>query len=121
MYFASPNRANALLSSALRRERACLTRIWPNGRKTWLFRYRRPSTDFLSLGPYPEVALVDARKSAAITRSLIRDGANPANIAEPKSLYANAPLKERSVSLQEIGLHSNARNGPTRLAAKRSS
>ncbi|WP_240162889.1 integrase arm-type DNA-binding domain-containing protein [Paraburkholderia sp. Cy-641] len=55
-------------------------RIWPDGSKTWLLRYRRPSTgkeNFLSLGPYPEVTLVDARKSAAITRSLVRDGTDP--------------------------------------------
>jgi integrase len=55
-------------------------RVWPNGSKTWLLRYRRPGTgkeNFLSLGPYPEVALVEARKSAAIARSLIREGTDP--------------------------------------------
>ncbi|CAE6774378.1 Arm DNA-binding domain-containing protein [Paraburkholderia nemoris] len=32
-------------------------RVWPDGSKTWLLRYRRPSTgkeNFLSLGPYPD-------------------------------------------------------------------
>ncbi|MGF6967341.1 integrase [Paraburkholderia sp. WC7.3g] len=55
-------------------------RVWPDGSKTWLLRYRRPGTgkeNFLSLGPYPEVALVDARKSAVIARSLVRDGTDP--------------------------------------------
>ncbi|KWF32672.1 integrase [Burkholderia diffusa] len=55
-------------------------RVWTDGSKTWLLRYRRPGTgkeNFLSLGPYPEVALVDARKSAAIARSLVRDGNDP--------------------------------------------
>ncbi|MGF6758836.1 Arm DNA-binding domain-containing protein [Paraburkholderia sp. GAS42] len=36
-------------------------RVWPDGSKTWLLRYRRPSTgkeNFLSLGPYPDITLV---------------------------------------------------------------
>jgi len=55
-------------------------RVWPDGSKTWLLRYRRPGTgkeNFLSLGPYPEVPLVEARKSAAIARSLVREGTDP--------------------------------------------
>nr|WP_254224787.1 integrase arm-type DNA-binding domain-containing protein [Burkholderia multivorans] len=55
-------------------------RIWPNGGKTWLFRYRRPGTakeNFLSLGPYPAVSLVDARKAAAAARNLVREGTDP--------------------------------------------
>ncbi|WP_232448028.1 Arm DNA-binding domain-containing protein [Burkholderia ubonensis] len=46
-------------------------RVWPNGSKTWLFRYRRPGTakeNFLSLGPYPDISLLDARKAAAAAR-----------------------------------------------------
>ena len=45
-------------------------RIWPDGSKTWLFRYRRPGTgkeNFLSLGPYPDITLADARRSATAT------------------------------------------------------
>ncbi|RZF31240.1 DUF4102 domain-containing protein [Paraburkholderia sp. UYCP14C] len=55
-------------------------RIRPNGARTWLLRYRRPSTgkeNFLGLGPYPDVSLVDARKAAAIARGLVRDGTDP--------------------------------------------
>ncbi|MGV2291404.1 Arm DNA-binding domain-containing protein [Trinickia sp. YCB016] len=55
-------------------------RVWPGGSKTWLLRYRRPGTgkeNVLSLGPYPEVALVEARKSAAIASSLVREGTDP--------------------------------------------
>ncbi|WP_408276226.1 Arm DNA-binding domain-containing protein [Paraburkholderia agricolaris] len=46
-------------------------RIWPGGSKTWLFRYRRPSTgkeNFLSLGPCPDITLADARRSATTAR-----------------------------------------------------
>ncbi|KXU91125.1 integrase [Paraburkholderia monticola] len=55
-------------------------RVRPNGAKTWLFRYRRPGTGketFLSLGPYPDVTLNDARRSAATARSLVREGTDP--------------------------------------------
>src|SRR6202035_443817 len=55
-------------------------RIRPNGTKTWLLRYRRPGTgkeNFLSLGPYPDISLTDARKAAAVARNLIREGTDP--------------------------------------------
>ncbi|MGF6368305.1 integrase [Paraburkholderia sp. RAU6.4a] len=55
-------------------------RVRPNGTRTWLLRYRRPGTskeNFLSLGPYPDVSLVDARKAATIARNLVRDGTDP--------------------------------------------
>lgn len=55
-------------------------RVRPNGARTWLLRYRRPSTgkeNFLSLGPYPDVSLVDARKAAVIARGLVRKGIDP--------------------------------------------
>jgi hypothetical protein len=55
-------------------------RVRPNGARTWLFRYRRPGTGketFLSLGPYPDVTLNDARLSAATARSLVREGTDP--------------------------------------------
>ncbi|WP_027211431.1 tyrosine-type recombinase/integrase [Burkholderia sp. WSM2232] len=55
-------------------------RVWPDGSKTWLLRYRRPSTgkeNFISLGPYPDVSLVDARKGAATARNLVREGTDP--------------------------------------------
>ncbi|RKE36391.1 integrase [Paraburkholderia sp. BL23I1N1] len=55
-------------------------RVQPNGTKTWLFRYRRPGTgkeNFHSLGPYPDITLTDARRSAATARSLVREGTDP--------------------------------------------
>ncbi|WP_232441085.1 tyrosine-type recombinase/integrase [Burkholderia ubonensis] len=55
-------------------------RVWPNGSKTWLFRYRRPNTgkeNFLSLGPYPDISLIDARKAALTARTLVRTGTDP--------------------------------------------
>jgi hypothetical protein len=55
-------------------------RVWTDGSKRWLLRYRCPGTgreNFLSLGAYPEIALTEARKSAAIARSLVREGTDP--------------------------------------------
>jgi hypothetical protein len=56
------------------------TAFQPNGTKTWLFRYRRPSTgkeNFLSLGPYPDISLIEARRSATTARNLVREGTDP--------------------------------------------
>jgi hypothetical protein len=55
-------------------------KVQPNGTKTWLFRYRRPSTgkeNFLSLGPYPDISLIEARRSATTARNLVREGTDP--------------------------------------------
>lgn len=73
-------------------------RVWPNGSKTWLFRYRRPGTakeNFLSLGPYPDISLLDARKAAATARNLVREGTDPvehrrAEVASRKRLAEGA-------------------------------
>lgn len=55
-------------------------RVRPNGAKSWLFRYRRPGTgkeNFLSLGPYPDITLGDARRLATTARNLVREGTDP--------------------------------------------
>ncbi len=55
-------------------------RIRPNGAKTWLLRYRRPGTgkeNFLSLGPYPDISLIEAWRRAATARDLVREGTGP--------------------------------------------
>jgi hypothetical protein len=44
------------------------------------FRYRRPGTgkeNFLGLGPYPDITLVDARWSATTARNLVRESTDP--------------------------------------------
>ena len=61
----------------------------PNGTKTWLFRYPRPSTgkeNFISLGPYPDITLVDARRSATTARNLVREGADPVEHRRAESI-----------------------------------
>ncbi|MGF6777676.1 integrase arm-type DNA-binding domain-containing protein [Paraburkholderia sp. GAS334] len=64
-------------------------RVWPDGSKTWLLRYRRPSTgkeNFLSLGPYPDITLVDARRSATTARNLVREGIDPVAYRQAESI-----------------------------------
>jgi hypothetical protein len=63
-------------------------RVQPNGTKAWLFRYRRPGTgkeNFLSLGPYPDITLVDARRLAITARNLVREGTDPVEHRRAKS------------------------------------
>jgi integrase len=55
-------------------------RTRPNGAKTWLLRYRRPGIgkeNFLTLGPYPDVGLTEARRRADTARDLVREGIDP--------------------------------------------
>jgi hypothetical protein len=69
-------------------------RVRTNGTKTWLLRYRRPSTDkenFLSLGPYPDISLIEARRAAASTRNLVREGIDPS-----KHRQAEAAAQKRA-------------------------
>ncbi|MFM0305064.1 integrase arm-type DNA-binding domain-containing protein [Paraburkholderia sediminicola] len=64
-------------------------RVQPNGTKTWLFRYRRPSTgkeNFHSLGPYPDITLTDARRSATTARNLVREGIDPVAYRQAESI-----------------------------------
>lgn len=56
-------------------------RIRPNGtKKTWLLRYSRPGTgkeNFLSLIPYSDISLIEARRRAVTARDLVREGTDP--------------------------------------------
>ncbi|MFM0094637.1 integrase arm-type DNA-binding domain-containing protein [Paraburkholderia nemoris] len=64
-------------------------RVWPDGSKTWLPRYRRPSTgkeSFLSLGPYSDITLTDARRSATTARNLVREGIDPVAYRQAESI-----------------------------------
>jgi integrase len=50
------------------------------GHGKWLLRFVSPETNKrreMGLGVYPEVSIIDARKSAAAARNLIRDGKDP--------------------------------------------
>src|SRR5262245_29569847 len=50
----------------------------PNGTRYWRFRYRFGGTaKMLSLGPYPEVGLAEARDRLDLERRRLRDGLDP--------------------------------------------
>jgi hypothetical protein len=55
-------------------------RVQPSGSKTWLFRYRKPSTGketFIGLGPYPTISLSEARTQANNFRNRVLNGTDP--------------------------------------------
>ena len=62
-------------------------------RKDLLLRYRSSGAgkeNFLSLGPYPDITLTEARRRAATARDLVREGTDPveqrrADVAAPKA------------------------------------
>ena len=83
---------------------------WLNGTKTWLFRYRRPGTgreNFLSLGPYPDITLGDARRSAATARNLVREGTDPVEHRRAET-SARKRTAEGAFHLDQIDRHARA-------------
>ncbi len=70
-------------------------RIFPNGRKTWLFNYYRPITkkrNNLSFGDYPAVSLQDARIKRAECRELLAKGIDPQDHREQQQQAQQAEL-----------------------------
>lgn len=56
----------------------CL-RVWPNGGKYWILRYRIGGKEKnLSLGIYPDVSLVEARDARDAAKHLLNKGVDPA-------------------------------------------
>jgi len=52
--------------------------VSPSGSKSWLFRFARHGRErWMGLGPYPDVALAEARQKAFDARRLLRDGVDP--------------------------------------------
>jgi hypothetical protein len=52
--------------------------VKPNGAKSWRLKYRHAGKErLLTIGPYPDVSLADARTHAADARRLLRDGTDP--------------------------------------------
>ncbi|MEJ8573210.1 tyrosine-type recombinase/integrase [Microbaculum marinum] len=61
--------------------------VKPNGSKLWLFRYRVGARErTLSIGPYPEVSLADAREARDRARGEIRDGRDPGDVKKLRKL-----------------------------------
>ncbi len=60
--------------------RGLALRVSPSGAKTWAFIYRvnRSPSEWIRLGTYPAITLVDARKHANKLRALVDEGRNPA-------------------------------------------
>ena len=73
--------------------------IQPNGSKLWQFRYRfRNNAKVFSIGKYPLVSLVDARKERDQLRLILQSGVDPMQKKENTN-----PLK--SVACKKITFH----------------
>lgn len=62
--------------------------ILPTGRKVWRIQYRRPhdkKLDTITIGPYPEVGLADARSKRDVIRADLLAGKNPKSSAMVKA------------------------------------
>ena len=62
--------------------------ILPTGRKVWRIQYRRPhdkKLDTITIGPYPEVGLADARSQRDVIRADLQAGKNPKSSAMAKA------------------------------------
>ncbi len=66
--------------------------VYPHGSKLWRIKYRFDGKDRrLSLGPYPEVGLKDARAEASKVRLKLRDGVDPATPKAGSTLQTSEP------------------------------
>lgn len=53
-------------------------KVSPGGSKSWIFRYMVSGRErWMGLGPYPDVALAEAREAAAEARKKVRQGIDP--------------------------------------------
>lgn len=60
--------------------------VSPNGSKGWRFKYRYNGKEkLISLGPYPELSLADARSKLIEMRSYLVEGKNPSLIRKTES------------------------------------
>ena len=82
-------------------------RVLPNGSKLWQFRYRVGGKEnTLSIGPYPEVSLAQARASRDKAKTELRDNRDP-NITRKQEKAAAAGVKNRLQSVGEDWLKAN--------------
>jgi integrase len=83
--------------------------IKPNGSKLWLFRYTRPIVQKranLSLGAYPDLSLLDARKLRLNARELLAKGVDPKADKDAKNRREKARLLHtfESITLEWLKL-----------------
>ncbi len=63
--------------------------VSPSGGKLWRWRYERGGKEqLLSLGPYPDVSLADARETRDTARQALRRGDDPALIKRSGRVHA---------------------------------
>jgi integrase len=66
-------------------QRGLVLRVWPSGEKSWGVRYWwQGKSTRLSLGPYQDLNLTDARELAADARKAKRRGQNPRDVLFPE-------------------------------------
>lgn len=96
-------------------------RIRPNGAKTQLLRYRRLGTgkeNFLSLGPYPDVSLIEAWRRTATARDFVREGTDPVEQSVPTLPRESAQPTGPSISSPGHGLNSSVKSGRMKPTAR---
>jgi len=87
----------------LRDGRGLYLLIQPNGSRWWRWDYRRPVTgkrNTLSLGTYPDVALVDARERHQQARKLLATGVDP---GEHRKAHKAAHAESHANSFEVLG------------------
>ncbi|MEL7638442.1 MAG: integrase arm-type DNA-binding domain-containing protein [Solidesulfovibrio sp.] len=78
----------------IRDERGLYLEVRPNGNKFWRFRYWIDKKErILSLGPYPEISLREARERREETRKLLAGGKDPAEVKKAAREEAEAPAE----------------------------
>lgn len=84
------------------------------GRGKWVFRFVSPWTGKrrdMGLGPYPEISLADARRSAIGQRELLARGMDPIEARDATERNSQAAAKEPTFAEAARALHGSLKDG----------
>ena len=100
-------------------------RVKPNGSKLWIFNYTHPHTkkrSNISIGPYPEVSLAEAREKRLSFRKLLSKDIDPkeSRDAARKKAAISAAATFQNVTEQWYSVHSSKVSPGTMANIKRS-
>ena len=93
--------------------------IQPSGARSWALRYRFAGRNTkLTIGPYPEIGLADARRKATVARAEIANGMDPARQKQEAKAEAKASEIAQALDVVEtvartyIATHSKVKTRP---------
>jgi integrase len=77
--------------------------VWPSGGKLWRFRYRLNGKErLMSLGDYPRISLVDARRRRDEALSILDDGRDPSGERQARKKAQEAEAATEALTFEKV-------------------